>query len=238
MFQGKCKRCVPDSGWLILILTVGAVIRFFGAWCLQHHFNPDAGIAALMARHIAAGSEWPVFFYGQPYMGSFEPTVSALFCLLLGPTGLAVSLGTALLAFLLLPVLYCWARDACDKTAGLFAMAFCLIGPQGFFHYNHSPRGGYAATLLFSALCLWLSARIVQHFRQVQTIRTSEFIVLGLAAGLGWWTNQLILSAMLAAAVLLAWNLRFRLCSLKTVYAFLAFLAGSAPFWIYNCRHG
>ncbi len=222
--------------WLLLLTALA--VRLAGAWWFRFHLNPDAGVAALMARHMAVGADWPVFFYGQAYMGSLEPAVSALFCRLLGVSGFAVALGPAFFSLLLLPVVYAWARGAAGKTAGLFAMAFCLVGPQGFFHYNHSPRGGYAATLFFCAACLWLSARIAGRFRQSGAVCPREFILLGLCAGLGWWTNQLIAPALLAAALLLLATLKWRVFSPPGWMALLAFLAGSAPFWWFNYCHG
>ena len=144
------------------LLALGAVVRLFGAWCYRGNFHPDAGIVALMAKHMAEGRGFPVFYYGQPYMGSLEPMVAAVFCRLFGCSGLVVCMGTALFAFLLLPVVYAWAKDGDGKTAGIAAMAYCLVGTGGYFHYMSSTRGGgYAAMLLLGTSVIWLSGRIV-----------------------------------------------------------------------------
>lgn len=222
----------------VILLTLGAGVRIFGVWTLRHHINADAGIVALMARHMALGRQWPAFFYGQAYMGSFEPAVSALFCRLLGISGFAVGLGTAFLSWLTLPVIYAWARDARDRTAGLAATAFCLIGPAGFFHYNVSPRGGYAATLLLGTFCLWMGAKIAAGYRAAGRLRAGDFILLGLAGGVGWWSNQLVTAALLATAAVMAVFIHRRLLSRHTIYAAIAFAAGSLPFWWFNAAHG
>ena len=40
-------------------------LRVYGAWATRIITDPDSGIVALMARHIAEGRHIPVFFYGQ-----------------------------------------------------------------------------------------------------------------------------------------------------------------------------
>ena len=79
---------------LIALLVIGAAVRLAGAWLFRNPDNPDQGIVALMAKHIAEGLPFPVFFYGQAYLGSLEPVVSALLCRIFGYSGFAVTLGT------------------------------------------------------------------------------------------------------------------------------------------------
>ena len=63
---------------LLVLLLAGAALRVWGAWVSRYLTAPDCGVVGLMARHMAEGREWPIFFYGQHYMGSLEPMVSAL----------------------------------------------------------------------------------------------------------------------------------------------------------------
>ena len=112
------RSSLRHSAALAGLLVLGLAARVVGAWCYRRHLNPDAGVAALMARHMAEGLPWPVFFYGQSYMGSLEPAVSAVLARIAGFSGFAVGLGTALLGFLTLPVVYRWARDAESPAAG------------------------------------------------------------------------------------------------------------------------
>jgi len=74
------------TGWSVLISVIilaGCALRVLSAWFMQFKPNSDVGVVALMAKHMAEGVDFPVFFYGQPYMGSLEPAVSALLCKLL-----------------------------------------------------------------------------------------------------------------------------------------------------------
>ncbi|MDD5483018.1 MAG: hypothetical protein PHP98_05140 [Kiritimatiellae bacterium] len=235
----------------ICLLLLGAVVRIYGAWQLRFNLNPDAGIAALMAGHMAAGRDFPVFFYGQPYMGSLEPLIGAVFCALFGTSGFMAALGTAFAGWLILFAVYLWARDAHSPAAGLIAMAYCVIGPSGFIHYNVSPRGGYMAAILLSALILWLSSKLISETmassadpenrgaqRPVSGSLYRKWFLLGLLGGLGWWSNQLIVSSLLTAALMASLFLRGKVFSRNTLLAAIGFFAGSLPFWWWNVNHG
>lgn len=236
--KGGSAAGTPAAKLLFVILLLAGVgVRIFGAWLYRHSHNPDFGVVALMARHIAEGSGFPVFFYGQAYMGSLEPAVSALFCRILGCSGFAVCLGTALFGVGLLPLVYAWGRDAGGKSAGLAAMAFCAIGPVGYFHYLASPRGGYAATLLLGSLIIWWACRIGLSERGGQPVRPAGMFLFGLIAGLAFWTNWLTAPAMLTAALMILCLTRGKTFGLRFWAAVPGFAIGSLPLWIWNVRH-
>lgn len=223
---------------LILLLLAGAAARIYGSWCLRHQHNMDAGVVAIMAKHIAEGREYPVFFYGQPHMGSFEAYGSALFYRFLPDPGFAVSLGTALVGFFTLVFLYLWARDIAGRFAGLAAMGFCIVGPIGYYHYNISPRGGYAATLTFGVGVLWLGTRMAVRWVRERRQSGLEFLALGLLAGLGWWSHQLTTAAILTAGVILLTAMKRDAFTWRILSGAAGFFIGSAPFWYYNVVNG
>ncbi len=214
------------------------MVRLFGCWAFRHNLNLDAGVVALMARHIAEGSAFPVFFYGQAHMGSLEAVFSGFFCRLFGISGFAVCLGTAFVSFWLLPIAYLWARGAGGRAAGYATLAFLVIGPGGFFHYNASPRGAYASALTLGAFVLWYATRMAIRWSVARRQSGWDFLFLGLGSGLAWWNSQLTAAAILAAGLLLLVCFRRAVFSRRLVAAAGGFLAGSAPFWIYNAVHG
>jgi 4-amino-4-deoxy-L-arabinose transferase-like glycosyltransferase len=221
-----------------LLMAFGLASRLFGAWCFRHLADPDAAVAGLMSRHMAEGLGWPVFFYGQAYMGSLEPAVGALFCRLLGASGLAVCLGTALVGLLILPVVYAWARELGGARAGLAALALVVVGPAGYYPYLCQPRGGYAVIILTSALTLWLAGRLAADERENRPPAWPWYLALGLAAGIGWWTSGLTVAALTAAALLFLVFTPRTLLTGRVAAGLLGFAFGSAPFWIWNARHG
>jgi 4-amino-4-deoxy-L-arabinose transferase-like glycosyltransferase len=163
-------------------LVLGLAARVFFAACYRFSLNSDYGIVVLMVKHIAAGRDLPVFYYGQPYMGSLEPIFSALLCKLFGFSSFNVCLGTACMGILLLPVIYAWGRDAGGRVAGLAALAFSIIGPVAYLRFLAMSWGGYALLLLLSTLILWLGGRLaVREFRD-DAVSTWWYALLGLLA--------------------------------------------------------
>ena len=86
-----------DSGFfdrgrreLLLVSIVAAflvLVRSFTAtWYEQFEFNADQAIVGLMAKHLADGRAFPLFFYGQHYMLGVQAWIAAPFVALGGPT--------------------------------------------------------------------------------------------------------------------------------------------------------
>jgi hypothetical protein len=210
-----------------------------GAWWYRYDGNPDFGIVALMIRHVADGAVFPTFFYGQPYMGSLEPALGAVIRVLTGcDAGLAATASTALAGFLILPVVWLWARRLAGSAAGVGALAYCILGPSAFYHYMVSARGGYGVAILAGTFVLWQASEAVGAAGDPAPRLRRRLAVMGLAAGVGWWTTPMVSSALLAAAlVLLMGRPREVLRPAPLAAGVAGFLAGSAPFWVWNAFH-
>jgi hypothetical protein len=221
-----------------ILFGLGLAARVFVAWTMRDSASSDHGIPCLMAKHIAEGIDFPVFYYGQPYMGSLEPLASALFCRIAGISGFAVNLGTVFFGLLLLPLVYAWGRRAGGAVAGLTALLFCVVGPFGFFQFQGWSYGGYAAIVFFCSLLVFGASRLVQaeHSGNVSVLRS--YGGMGLAAGLAWWTAPHTLPAIITAAIILSVGVGpQKLLGLRALAGVLAFAVGSLPFWIWNLQH-
>jgi len=220
-----------------LCFAAGVASRFYGAWACRYIGNPDTGIVALMVKHMAEGRDWPVFFYGQAYMGTLEPMISVAFTSIFGITGFAVCAGTALAAVCSLPVVFFWARDAAGRAGALTTLALCAVGPYYYFMFQFAPRGGYTVTLLLGLLVMWLSTRTAVRIHSRRESAPAWFLLIGVLAGLGWWTNPLITPSLLAGAAILAIGLHGRVWQRGPLLGLLGFLLGSLPFWAWNMGH-
>jgi hypothetical protein len=120
----------------------------------------------------------------------------------------------------------------------LAALAFSIIGPVAYLRFLAMSWGGYALLLLLSTLILWLGGRLaVREFRD-DAVSTWWYALLGLLAGLGWWTNPLIIAALASVGLILLAALRRKVVTTWRVPVGLAgFLVGSLPWWIWNFRH-
>ena len=211
------RRIIPPS-ILALLLTFLIVFsfRFLVLDATVCTRDPDAAVAGLMARHLSTGSEFPVFFYGQAYMGSFEPCLNALMIRCL-PESLhkhAASLGTTLAGIAFLFLIYLWARKTADWQAGIIAVWLSIFGSRDLSYFSVVPRGGYTMTLLLGLFLylytIWIACKERNHI----PMRLLHYCFLGLIAGIVWWSNQLVIVYFLAMAI--AWLVILR-CQFWTV---------------------
>ena len=222
------------------VMALGLAARVAGAWAARAVAEPDPAVVALMARHMAALRDFPVFFYGQAYMGSLEPAASALAVALLGSTGFAVNLGPVLFAVLALFFLWRWARDAAGPWGGLAAVAAGWFGPLAYFQFQFAARGGYMVALFVDALAIFAAARLAARLRAGERVGWLRWFGLGLLAGVGAWSNLIVAAALGAAVLLLLHGLRGKFWRQPAgIGAGLAgFVVGFSPWLAWNARHG
>jgi hypothetical protein len=123
----------------------------------QLYFDADQAVTGLMAKHLAEGRAWPLFFYGQRYMLAVEAWLAAPFMAIGGATVFALRLPllllNALTASLLLGIL---VRDG-RLTAGaavLCTLFFTLAPPVPASRLIEA-QGGNIEPFVY-ALLLWL----------------------------------------------------------------------------------
>src|ERR671932_1172497 len=139
---------------LLAMLLAGLVVRLAIMASPLGEIDGDEAVVGLMARHIAFLGERPVFYWGQPYLGSLEAFSAApLFrvfdssslALKLVPT--AYSLGFVWLSGLL-------ARQLFGDGVGLATAAYLAIPPSMWAVWSTKARGGYAELLFLGEALL------------------------------------------------------------------------------------
>ena len=210
----------------------------WSAWTLAPSANPDYAVVVTMVRDMASFRAFPVFFYGQPYMGSLEPAFSALLALVFGPTPFVVCLGTAIIGLAAVLLAADLARRIGGPAAGAAALLLALPGPLLWTWFLTSPRGGYALCALLCAAGLRLAALGRVRDPDGRT-RPAAAVAFGLLCGLAWWNTWLALPALFGVGgVLLARLRRAALSPRAWLPAFAAFAASSLPWWLWNASHG
>src|SRR5439155_26067813 len=89
--------------FIILFAIVLRIILIVQGWPAT---DSDERTAALMARHIAYRGEYPIFFYGQGYLGSFDAYLASILLHLLGPSFFVLRLGLIIIIPLFLVSIY------------------------------------------------------------------------------------------------------------------------------------
>src|ERR687884_999089 len=114
---------------LLAMLLVGLVLRLAIVGSPLGEIDGDEAVVGLMARHIAFVGERPVFYWGQPYLGSLEAfTAAPLFKLFDSSTPLLKLVPTAYsLAFLAISAVL--ARRIFGTPAALVTAAYLALPP-------------------------------------------------------------------------------------------------------------
>ncbi|MFK3980129.1 ArnT family glycosyltransferase [Micromonospora sp. NPDC050397] len=164
--------------------------------------NSDEATSGLVAMHVAQGREFPLFFYGQYYMGALESYLAAPLFALFGPSVLALRLpNLALYAVFLLLVwrltrrLYSpWLATA---TVGLLALGSDRVLKNQLIAGGGYPEMNPAGTLLV-LLAVNLGLGVTTGRR-----RLLAYAGFGLVGGLTLWDDWLVLPYVGAAGLLL-----------------------------------
>ena len=221
------------------LLTIGfvfALVTLLRTWIIGSggiSFDSDEAIVNLMARHITHGEPVPTFFYGQAYMGSLSAILVAGGFSLLGESVEAARI--VQLALFLVTLLSGYAlAQALTGSMRIAALALLIMAfpPANTTLYTSASLGGWHEVVLLGNVTLLLAWQVTVGRRRERW----RWLALGLVAGLGWWTNSAIITALAVAGVL-----GLRHFSLKLwphyILAAAGFILGSLPWWVYNLRH-
>lgn len=120
--------------------------------------HSDEAIVGLMAQDIAEGTRFPLYFYGQRYMGALEAyVVAALLPFFANPIH-ALRTAPALFFAAMVAVQYLMLTRWLGRRAGFVGAAVLLCGPPMFAQWTISARGAYVENLLWGTLLLWAYA--------------------------------------------------------------------------------
>jgi hypothetical protein len=119
----------------------------------------DESVLGLMAKHMAEGREFPIFFYGQHYaLATVEAGAGALGFLIAGVS--AVSLKLAMLGLWTIGVLFSFL--ALSTILGLngstWITAILVVNPV-WAAWSMKAGGGYLTSFTATAMLLWLLVR-------------------------------------------------------------------------------
>ena len=135
--------------FIILFAIVLRIILIVQGWPAT---DSDEGTLGLMARHIAYRGEYPIFFYGQGYMGSFEAYLAAILFHLFGPSLFVLRLGLIIIIALFLVSIYLLTALLFTRNLALVTLCLLSFGSQEILSIQLKAIGGYPETLLLARL--------------------------------------------------------------------------------------
>ena len=160
--------------------------------------NSDEGTMGLAALHIAQGRGFPVYFYGQHYMGTVEAYLAAPLVALAGPSVLALRLPNLVLYAAFLAAMWGLTRRLYTPWFATFTVGLLALGSDRILKNQLISGGGYPEINPAGAALLLLACGLALR------PRLPGYAVFGLITGLMLWTDWLVLPYVAGAfAVLL-----------------------------------
>jgi hypothetical protein len=213
------------------VVTVGFVIRVLLG--LQEGLDPDEAVQGITALHILHG-HLPLMESNAHYLGAFESYFLVPFVAVLGPTLMALRVGIGVLGAGYVLATYLLGRGLFRTHRGaLLLAAIAAVFPLFALTFAERARN-YAGLLLFEALCLALVIRVAWP---ATLPKRRDWLLLGLAVGLGTWNHPLLLVPLLpvvAAILMRAPALGWRPTVEGGLTAAGAAIVGFAPAIVYN----
>jgi Dolichyl-phosphate-mannose-protein mannosyltransferase len=214
------------------LLLIGLALRLAIIASPLGQIDGDEAVVGLMARHIAFLGERPVFYWGQPYLGSLEAFSAApLFRLFNSSTPLLKLVPTAYsLGFIGLSMLL--ARQMFGSATALATGLYLALPPSMWAVWSTKARGGYAEVLFLGQALLLVSLKLAER-------RSAGLAVLwGVIAGLAIWTHLLAAVYVVPALLYIALRRRTHWSATEIGLAVGGALVGAAPLVVDNALTG
>ena len=142
---------------IILFATALRIVLTYYGWPPTDSDEGTMGIAAL---HITYNGAFPIFFYGQGYMGTLEAYIAAPFFRLFGPSVFSLRLGTIAMFAGFLLSMYLLASMLYTKKVALITIGLLSLGSAEMIVRQLEAAGGYPETLLFGTLLFLFACRL------------------------------------------------------------------------------
>jgi hypothetical protein len=203
------RRILYSPLWFCLL--IGITVRLF----LILHGDPslagDEAMTGIQAESILRGLH-PIYYYNQPYMGSLEAYILALFFALAGPSVFMLRVATGSVSLILIVLTWCLSSALAEQAhlakqpKALFVFVATLtaaLPPLYGTILEMRSLGGYVEAMVIMLWILLAALRLSQRWRAQASHRELllRWLGLGFLIGLGLWVNPLIVYG-LATAVL------------------------------------
>ena len=220
---------------LVLVATLARLVLISQNWPVT---NSDEANMGLLARHIAYNGEWPIFFYGLPYMGPIEGYIAAPLFHLFGPSTFTLRLGLIPFFFLFAVCMYYLTRLLYTPGLAFFTVILLCFGSSEVIARQIKAVGEYPEIVFFAAaICLllvWLARSGSTDNSRPDLRRILLYGLLGLIMGLALWVDFLILPFVGSGALFLFFFCRRELRSWAGVSLLLGIVLGAFPLIVYN----
>jgi hypothetical protein len=231
LLRAEPARALAPAAGLAAVFFLARVIIALSPTFSETYY--DEALTGLMSLAILRGIP-QVFYWGQPYLAALDAYLAAAAFYLFGPSTLVLRLGVVWVS-----VFWVWAawrigRRIAGERWGLLA-GLQIALPPIFLTFVQLSSHAEGVALALGTLTLAATVRLVDPLPQRQ--EWSAWILLGVAAGLGWWTSQMSTMLIAAAAIGLLVARPAVLAGVGPYAALGLFILAGTPFWLWNVHH-
>lgn len=209
-------------------LLLGLLLRLYVLG--RETMNSDEAVVGLMAREILHGHFF-AFYWGVHYGGTEAYVVAAVFALL-GSSPFTLVLTSVLLTAASLAPLWLIGNRLFGSPVGAVATIAFWVWPESYVT-NFGHGDGFRRIVLLCGLVVLLTVLRIGDGEG----RTTDWITLGLSAGVGWWSSPEIAYFLVPAGIYLLVRIVQRRATLRLVSVLMgvgALIVGSLPWWWHN----
>ncbi len=234
------KQLLSGKNLLVIaLMAFGALIRlwyFLEPFRYSVTITPDESVYGLQATHILKG-DYSIFYWAQPYTGTFSAYLSALlFALTGGPSALALKLVPYLFSVGFLVMTYLVAsRVFKEGIVPLVALGIAALGTPFWNNWASRAGTGYPEATLIGEGLLFL-AMLILYGKKGNSLLA--FFLLGLLTGLGFWIQPTIIYYFLPIIAFLILSDHRFFFRQRFLVLVLGFIAGDLPVLYYNLVSG
>ncbi len=217
----------------VVLLVVVAVVALGGllirVWILGHAtMNSDEATVGLIAKEALRGHT-NAFYWGQTY-GGVEPYVVAALSALFGQSPLTVNATPTVLAVVVSVLVWRIGLRLFTDMAAVCAAALSWIWAESSLWNSTRELGLHQICSVLGCVVFLQTLRIIQGARTSDGERIADWLILGLAAGLGFWASPEIVYLALPCAIAVLISLR-----LHTLRAALIRVACAGSMVVVGC---
>ncbi len=229
-------RVGPVAVWVAVVAGV-AVRAWLASGAAVGRIDPDEAVSGLVARGVLHG-HLPAFYWGQAYGGTVEEVLIAPWLALFGTTAGALRVAPTLLGLVGIWLTWRLGRRLLGDRSGRLAAALTAVWPLGNLYWSTRARGFYGVALVVVLSTTLLAVRLRDRPEAERRSRVDhrDWLLLGLGAGIGWWTSPLTAVVLVPVAVWLVAGRRPATADVARVA--VAGATGALPWLVVNLTSG
>ena len=221
---------------MILVLTAIAVRLFFFVLALfKLPVSSDEAWVGLMAMHMLKG-EFPIFYWGQTYMGTQESFFDAPLIHIFGVNAFAIRIYPLICSLLFVYFVYKLASRMYNNEVGFITLLLLAV-PVPYLAMCSAmiPPDNYMATAMLGSWALFLCYNLV--FEKEIYRENWQYALLGFVLGYGFWNHILIVSYIVVICIFLFLKDKLIVFRKKIWFFAFAFASGCLPLIWFNLTH-